>query len=115
MILVCFIRTFVHSMQTLKNLEALINNFESNFSFIAVSETWTPKGKSEVKSKKLEGYQSYHGNRETEVHQLREVVISMLRRVLSSNQGKILILLIMIQIINSNLLGLKSLMVANQT
>ena len=51
----------------LENLEALINNFESNFSFIAVSETWTPKGKSEVKPKKLESYQNYHGNRGSSV------------------------------------------------
>ena len=28
-----------------------------------MSETWTPIGKSEVKPRKLEGYQNYHGNR----------------------------------------------------
>ena len=96
----------------LENLEALINNFKSNFSFIAVSETWTPKGKSEVKSKKLEGYQNYNGNRGSSVKRSCGFYV---KEVLSSNQGKILILLIMIQIMNSNLLGLKSLMVANQT
>ena len=36
---------------------------EFSFSVIAVSETWTPKGKSEVKPRKLEGYQNYHGNK----------------------------------------------------
>ena len=36
---------------------------EFSFSVIAVSETWTPIGKSEVKLRKLEGYQNYHGNR----------------------------------------------------
>ena len=36
---------------------------EFSLSVIAVSETWTPKGKSEVKPRKLEGYQNYHGNR----------------------------------------------------
>ena len=60
MILVCFIPTFVHSMQNLENLETLM---EFSFSVIAVSETWPPLGKSEVKQRKLEGYQNYHGNR----------------------------------------------------
>ena len=50
---------------------------------------------------------------ETEDHQLRMVVVSILRKVLSLNHEKILILLVMIQIINSNLLGLKSFMVTN--
>ena len=50
----------------------------------------------------------------TEDHQLRAAVVSILRKVLSLNH-KILILLIMIQTMNSNLLGLKSLMVTNQT
>ena len=49
----------------------------------------------------------------TEDHQLRMVVISILRKVLSLNHEKILILLSMIQIINSNLLGLKYFMVTN--
>ena len=47
----------------LKNLETFISNSEFNFSVIAVSETWTPKGKSKVKPRKLEDYQNYHGNR----------------------------------------------------
>ena len=41
----------------------LISNLEFSFSVIAVSETWTPEGKSEVKPRKLEGYQKYHGNK----------------------------------------------------
>ena len=73
-----------------ENLETLISNLEFSFSVIAVSETWTPIGKSEV-------------------------MVSMLRKALSLNHEKILILLIMIQIIDSNLLGLKSLMPTNQT
>ena len=36
---------------------------EFNFSVKARSETWTPKGKSEVKPKKLKSYQKYYGNR----------------------------------------------------
>ena len=36
---------------------------EFSFSVIAVSETWTPKGKSEVKPRKLEGYQNYPVNK----------------------------------------------------
>ena len=51
----------------------------------------------------------------TKDHQLRVVVAFMLRKVLSLNHGKILILLITIQIMNSNLLGLKSLMKTKQT
>ena len=51
----------------------------------------------------------------TEHPQLRVVVVSMLRKALSLNHEKILILLITIQIMNSNLLGLKSLMATNQT
>ena len=47
----------------LENLETLISNLEFSFSVIALSETWTPKGKSEVKPRKLEGYQNYHGNK----------------------------------------------------
>ena len=46
-----------------ENLETLISNLEFSFSVIAVSETWTPIGKSEAKPRKLEGYQNYHGNR----------------------------------------------------
>ena len=46
-----------------ENLETLISNLEFSFSVIAVPETWTPIGKSEVKPRKLEGYQNYHGNR----------------------------------------------------
>ena len=46
-----------------ENLETLISNLEFSFSVIAVSETWTPIGKSEVKARKLESYQNYHRNR----------------------------------------------------
>ena len=47
----------------LGNPEPLISNLEFSFSVIAVSEAWTSIGKSELKQKKLEGYQNYHGNR----------------------------------------------------
>ena len=47
----------------LEKLETLISNLEFSFSVIAVSETWTPKGKDEVKPRKFKGYQNYHGNR----------------------------------------------------
>ena len=40
----------------LEDLETLISNLESSFSVVAVPETWTPIGKSEVKPRKLEGY-----------------------------------------------------------
>ena len=85
-----------------------------SFSVIAVSntQTWNPKGKSEVKPRKLEGYQNYHENKGSSI---KSVVVFMLRKVLSLNHEKILILFITIQIINSNLLGLKSLMITNQT
>ena len=46
-----------------EKLETLISNLEFRFSVIAVSETWTTIGKSEVRPRKLEGYQNYHGNR----------------------------------------------------
>ena len=36
---------------------------EFSFSIIDVSETWTSKGKNEVKPGKSEGYQNYHGNK----------------------------------------------------
>ena len=94
----------------LENLQTLISNLEISFSVIAASETWTPKGKSNVKPRKLEGYQNYLRNRGSS---LRMVVVSILRKVLSLNHEKILILLVMIQIINFNLLGLKSFMVTN--
>ena len=32
-----------------------------------MSETWNPKGKSEVKPRKVEGYQNYNGNEESSV------------------------------------------------
>ena len=51
----------------LENLETPISNLEFSFSVIAVSETWNPKGKSEVKPRKVEGYQNYHGNEESSV------------------------------------------------
>ena len=86
-----------------ENLGTLVSNMEFSFRVIAVSETWNPIGISEVKPRKLEGYQNYHGNRGSSI------------KALTLNHGKILILLIMIQIINSNLLGLKSLMATNQT
>ena len=47
----------------LENLETLVSNLEFSFSVIAVSETWTPKGKTEVKPRQLEGYQNYHWNK----------------------------------------------------
>ena len=47
----------------LENLQTLISNLEISFSVIAASETWSPKGKSNVKPRKLEGYQNYLRNR----------------------------------------------------
>ena len=46
-----------------EKLETLASNLEFSFSVIAVSETWTTIGKSEVRPRKLEGYQNYLGNR----------------------------------------------------
>ena len=40
--------------RNLENLETLISNLEFSVSVIAVSGTWTPKGKNEVKPRKLE-------------------------------------------------------------
>ena len=51
----------------LENLETVISNLEFSFSIIAVSETWTPEGKGEVKPRNLEGYQNYHENRGSSV------------------------------------------------
>ena len=51
----------------LENFETLISNLEFSFSVIAVSETWTPKGKIEVKPSKLEGYQNYHENKRSSI------------------------------------------------
>ena len=65
---------------------------EFSFSVIVVSETWAPKGKSEVKERELESYQNYHGNRRSSIKSGCDFYV------------KILILLIMIQIMNSNLL-----------
>ena len=86
-------------------------NLEFSLSVIAVSETWTLKGKSEVKPRKLEGYQHYHGNKGSSIKSGCGFYV----KVLSLNHEKTFILFITIQTINSNLLGLKSLMIANQT
>ena len=71
----------------LENLETLISNLEFSLTVIAVPETWRA-------TKTSMG---------TEDHQLRMVVVSMFRKVLSLNHKKILILLIMIQIMNAYL------------
>ena len=58
-----FHRNICSLSANLEKLETLISNLEFSFSVIAVSETWTPKGKDEVKPRKSEGYQNYHGSR----------------------------------------------------
>ena len=68
MILVCFIPNICSLSANLENLETLISNLEFSFSVIAVSETWTPIGKSEVKPRKSEGYQNYHGDRGSSIN-----------------------------------------------
>ena len=85
--------TNIRSLSTnIENLERLTSNLEFSFSVIVVSETWAPKGKSEVKERELESYQNYHGNRRSSIKSGCDFYV------------KILILLIMIQIMNSNLL-----------
>ena len=66
MILFCFMHICSLNIN-LESLETLISNLEFNFSVITVSKTWTPKGKSEVKPRKLEGYRNLHGNRGSSV------------------------------------------------
>ena len=106
MILVCFIPTFVHSNANLENLETLISNLEFSFSVIAVSETWTPIGVQvkprKVKPRKLEGYQNYHGNRGSPI---KSGCGFYVKEGIKFKREKILIMFIMIQIMNSNLLG----------
>ena len=55
--------TNICSLNANLNLETLISNLAFSFGVIAVSEIWIPIGKSEVKPRKLGGYQNYHGNR----------------------------------------------------
>lgn len=62
--LVCFIPIFF-SQCKLENLEIPTSYLELTFSSIVVFETWAPKLKSEVKPKKLQGYQNYHWRRGT--------------------------------------------------
>ena len=52
----------------LENLETLISNLEFSLSVIAVFETWTPNGKSEVKARKLKGYQNYRGSKGSSIN-----------------------------------------------
>ena len=96
----------------LENFETLFSNLEFSFSVIAVYEIWTPKGKSEVRPRKLEGCQNYHGNKGSSV---KSGCGFYVKEGIKFKARKIVILFIMIQIMNSNLLGLKSLMITNQT
>ena len=46
-----------------EKLETLISNLEFNFDITAVSETWTSYSRENIKSKTIDGYQTYHGTK----------------------------------------------------
>ena len=116
MILVCFIPIFELSMQTLKILKHSL----AIWSLVLVLQLYLKHGllkeKSEIKPRKLEGYQNYHGNRGSSIKSGRGFYVKEGKKGIKFKTRKDLD----IAYHNTDnefyiLLGLKYLMVTNQT